>query len=107
MSRALTGFLQGSYSYFADRMFCGAQVNYAWRRKCYQQWKEKKNRSHLKSLKIIWVFSKKKDAESDLSFSLMYQHPAEDTEKQLFVESSPQGKEAVAIGRAGAGGKQR
>ena len=37
----------------------------------------------------------------------MYQHPAEDTEKQLFVESSPQGKEAVAIGRAGAGGKQR
>ena len=41
--------------------------------------KKKQNRSHLKSLKIIWVFSKKK--ESDLSFSLMYQHPAEDPSK--------------------------
>ena len=42
LPRALTGFLQGGYSYFADRMFCEAQMNYAWRRKCYQQWKKKK-----------------------------------------------------------------
>ena len=60
--------------------------------------RKKKTGHILKSLKIIWVFSKKKDAESDLSFSLMYQHPAEDTEKQLFVESSPQGKEAAGLG---------
>ena len=69
---------------------------------------KKKNRSHLKSLKIIWVFSKKKDAQSDLSFSLMYQYPAEDPRKSSCLwRVVPKGEEVVAIGRAGAGGKQR
>lgn len=62
----------------------------------------------FKSLKIIWVFSKKKDAQSDLSFSLMYQYPAEDPRKSSCLwRVVPKEEEAVATGRAEAGGKQR
>lgn len=50
--------------------------------------------------KIIWVFSKKKDAQSDLSFSLMYQYPAEDPVKSSCLwRVVPKEEEAVATGQ--------